>query len=204
MKSSLLCAALLALFSAPGAIAGLLYDNTTTDTLDTVFFSSGPYTGLGDQIHLVESSPGAETAMLQMYNAGSAGTFDAELRLYQVGAPVGPEIGGTFTVSGVVSFGADVITMHFDLGGLAVPQDLIFVASVTNLSAGMDLGVNMFEPPTVGSSDNSFMIVDNGGFSTAGTANENVYFQLSDVPEPGTLALLGAGLVAGMWKRRRR
>jgi hypothetical protein len=62
-------------------------------------------------------------------------------------------------------------------------------------------------PPTVGSSDNTFLIVDNGGFSQAGSLNENVYFQLSEdavAPEPSTLSLLGVGLLAAGIRLRKR
>jgi hypothetical protein len=107
----------------------------------------------------------------------------------------------------VASAGGDVIDLQFALGGLAMPQDVIFVATVINATDGMDLGLNLFEPPALGSSDNTFLIVaDNTGFSQAASANENVYFQLSDsaVPEPATFSLFGAGLAAaGLWRRRR-
>src|ERR1039457_2118742 len=88
MRCPLPCVVLLALCSASGAFAGLLYNNTTTDTGDTLLYSAGPYTGIGDQIHLV--APGnAVSALLQMYNLGAPGTFDVALRFYQVGAPMG-------------------------------------------------------------------------------------------------------------------
>ena len=206
MKCPLPCVVLLALSSASGAFAGLLYDNTTVDQSHTLIYSTGPYTGIGDQIHLVAAG-NAVSALLQMYNNGGAGTFDAELRFYQVGAPVGAQVGGTFTRFNVASAGGDVIDLQFALGGLAMPQDVIFVTTVINFTDGMDLGLNLFEPPALGSSDNTFLIVaDNTGFSQAASANENVYFQLSDsaVPEPATFSLFGAGLAAaGLWRRRR-
>src|ERR1035438_1199991 len=184
MKCPLPCVLLLALSSAPGAFAGLLYDNTTTDTGDTLLYSAGGYTGIGDQIHLI--APGnAVSALLQLYNAGAAGTFDAELRFYQVGAPVGAQVGGAFTVTGVTSTGGDIINLEFALGGLALPQDVIFIASVNPSSSDMDLGLNLFEPPTVGSSDNTFLIaLDGTGFFQAATADENVYFQVAESEEP--------------------
>jgi hypothetical protein len=173
----------------------LLYDNTTTDTGDTTLYSVGPYTALGDQLNLVSQGL-ATQAQVQMYNNGNAGTFDAELDFFQVGGPVGSEL-GSFDLTGIVSMGSDVINLTFDLGSmLNVPQDIIFTVSVSNLSPGMDLGLDMFEPPTVGSSDNTFMIAESGGvYSQLATNNENVYFQLSGTgsaaaPEPGSLALL--------------
>lgn len=197
---ALLPAALLVLLAcAPGASGELLYDNTTTDTLDTTLYSVGPYTALGDQIHLISAGT-ATQAEVEMFNNGAAGTFDAELDFFDVmpGAPL-----GTFNLTGLTSVGSDVIDMTFNLGaGLAVPQDLIFTVSVSNTSPNMDLGVDMFEPPTVGSSDNSFMIAEISGMYThLATNSENVYFQLSGTataaaPEVSSLTMLAAGMLA--------
>lgn len=195
--------AFLALSTAAAASAGVIYSNTTTDTFGTLLFSVGPYTGIGDQIQLTAAS-NADTGRVQMYNSGGAGTFDAILRFYQVGAPVGTQIGSSYTLTGIASTGGDVIDLTFALGTLALPQDLIFVASVNNVSGGMDLGLNMFEPPTVGSSGNAFLIVHAGTFSQSVSASENVFFELSvaDVPEPSTVVLIGFGLAAVAFGRR--
>ena len=200
MKCTLLPFALLMLGCAPGMRATLLYDNTTTPTLDTVFYSSGPYTALGDQVELI--SPGtASQAEVELFNGGDAGTFDAELDFFDVGSPVGAPL-GSFDLTDISSVGSDVIDLTFDLAaGLPVPEDLIFTVSVSNMSPNMDLGVDMFEPPTVGSSDNSFMIAESGGvYSQLATTSENVYFQLSgtpsvSTPEASSLTMLEIGLV---------
>jgi hypothetical protein len=180
--------------------ATLLYDNTTTPTFDTVFYFSGPYTALGDQVELI--SPGtASQAEVELFNGGDAGTFDAELDFFDVGSPVGAPL-GSFDLTDISSVGSDVIDLTIDLGaGLPVPEDLIFTVSVSNMSPNMDLGVDMFEPPTVGSSDNSFMIAESGGvYSQLVTNSENVYFQLSgtasvSTPEASSLTLLEIGLL---------
>ena len=211
MKCTLLPFALLMLGCAPGARATILYDNTTTDTFDTFLYSLGPpYTALGDQIHLISAGT-ADQAKVEMFNNGDAGTFDVELDFYNVGSPVGSLL-GSFDLTDIASVGSDVIDLTFDLGaGLSVPQDLIFTVSVSNTSPNMDLGVDMFEPPTVGSSDNTFMIAESDGvFSQLGTNSENVYFQLSgtasvSTPETSSLTLLGTGLLVigfGGWKRK--
>lgn len=205
-RKALFSLGLLTLGLAGGArAADVLYSNTTTDTLETVFYSVGPYAALGDQMHLISTGV-ATQASVEMFNNGTAGTFDAELALFLVGtspaSPVGTSL-GTFDVTGISSAGGDVIDFNFTLGaGVAVPQDLIFTLSVSNLSPNMDLGVDMFEPPTVGSSDNSFMIAATSTLSyiQLGTASENVYFQLtgqadSSVPEPSSAALLFSGMV---------
>jgi hypothetical protein len=212
MKIAALPIALLMLTTASGAWASLLYDNTSTDTGYTVLYSIGPYTALGDQIQL-DSAGVATQAEVELFNNGSAGTFDAELNFFDVGSPVGSFIGSS-DLTDISSVGGDVLDLSFDLGGgLAVPQDLIFTVTVSNASAGLDLGVDMFEPPTVGSSDNSFMIVESDGiYYTFDTNSENVYFQLSGTesvaaPEASSCALLGNALLVigiGAWMRRRR
>ena len=212
MRYTLLPLALLILGCVPGARAAFLYDNTTTDTFDTIFYFSGPYSALGDQIQLISAGT-ANQAEVELFNNGDAGTFDAELDFFNVGSPVGAPL-GSFDVTNISSVGQDVIDITFDLtGGLSVPQDLIFTVSVSNTSPNMDLGVDMFEPPTVGSSDNSFMIAQSDGvYSQLGTLSENVYFQLSgttgtSTPEASSFTMLGTSLVImgiGGWVRRTR
>lgn len=211
MKSAALPIALLMLTTASGAWASLLYDNTSTDTGDTVLYSIGPYTALGDQIQL-DSAGVATQAEVELFNNGAAGTFDAELDFFNVGSPVGSFLGSS-ALTDISSVGGDVLDLTFDLaGGLTVPQDLIFTVTINNASAGLDLGVDMFEPPTVGSSDNSFMIVESDGiYYTFDTNSQNVYFQLSGTesvaaPEAWSCALLGNALLViglGAWLRRR-
>ena len=103
----------------------------------------------------------------------------------------------------MASAGLDVVDVSFDLGDFALPQDIIFLASV-KAAAGMELGLNLFEPPVVGTSDNTFLMVDTGVISPAVSANRDVYFQLTAVPEPSTISLLGFALAAGIWLRRAR
>ncbi|MEP6538963.1 MAG: PEP-CTERM sorting domain-containing protein [Bryobacteraceae bacterium] len=205
MRQTILYISILAIICSAGLYASPVYSNTTTDTFDTVFFSVGPYSGLGDQVLLATGDRFATDATVQFFNNGSDGTFDAILRLYQIGAPVGAQIGSDFTVTGISAPTQSVFNVVFNTGYTAVPDELIFLVYLTNTSAGLDLGLNMFEPPTVGSSDNAFMVSDAGGFSQLGTNAENVYFQLdATTPEPGTFAMFGGGLLAAILVNRRR
>jgi hypothetical protein len=179
-----------------------LYDNTAVSTGNALMYSVGSYSGIGDRIRLASSARATFTQM-QFFNAGAAGMFDVQLQFYEVGSPVGASIGPAFRIEGVQSTGYDIVDVSFSLKGLLLPQDVVFIATV-NAEAGMDLGVNLFEPPVVGTSDNTFMIVDTGASLEAFSSYENVYFQITAVPEPSTLALTGAAFAACAVLRRRR
>lgn len=208
--------AALALFgSAAATAANIVYSNTTTDTIDTVLYSLGPYAELGDQIHLAGTDRTATLAVAQFYNIGAAGTFDAILRLYDVGSPVGSQIGSSVTVTGISAPGgcpgacpANGFNVNFVLN-TTVPTDLIFTLAIANASMGTDIGVEMFEPPGTGTSNNQFMIGRQGGiFSQLATLSENVFFELdaitaSGVPEPSAFVMLGCGLVCLLAARKR-
>jgi hypothetical protein len=185
--------------------------NTTTDTADTLIYSNLFVTQFGDQIHLAGTERVATFALVQLYNQGDAGTADVTLRLFNVGAPVGGQIGPDFVQTGVAVSG--VTNVGFNLPNLAVPDDLIFTVSFGNQIGGVNIvGLDMFEPPTVGSSDNTFAIgfdgTSFGTYSTIGfdsSLNENVFFELdANSPEPGTLGLVAAALGIAAVVRRRK
>lgn len=215
MKSLLSSLALVSLFW-PGVVSAdtILYDNTVTPTFDTVFYSVGPYLALGDQIALI--SPGiADQAEVELFNDGGAGTFDLDLDLFDVGSPVGSLLGSA-ALSDIRTGGGDVLDLTFSLPDVTVPQDVIFTVSVNNQNpddptAPIDLGVDMFEPPDVGSSDNTFMIAEepSGQYIQLTTTSENVYFQLSGTPvttapDPATVTLSALGLLGVVVRSRRR
>jgi uncharacterized protein (TIGR03382 family) len=198
--------AVLLLVSASAFGGSIVYSNTTTDTLDTLAYAANGFTQIGDQIQLAGADRLATLATVQFFSNGSAGTFDATLRLFNVGSPVGSKIGPDFLLTGILAPAGDVVNAGFSLPSVLVPSNLIFTVLVSNLSTGVDIvGLDMFEPPTVGSSDNTFAIANNGtNFIQTGTVNENVFFELqaTSVPEPATISV-AVGLFALALLRRR-
>lgn len=190
----------------------IIYNNTTTDSGDTLAYAANGYTQLGDQITLAGVPRNATQATIQFFSDGGAGTFNATLRFFNVGSPVGTQIGSDFLLSGLSAPAGDIVNVTFLLGGLLLPDNVIFTAQVGTFSSGVDiLGVDMFAPPgSVGSSDGTFAIAFNGSsFVTTNTTGgsvplENVYFDLqATTPEPATIGIVGLGLLALILNRRR-
>lgn len=203
-------AALLSLAGAQ-AFGSIVYQNTTTDTLDTLPYGANIFTQIGDQIHLGGTDRLATRATVQFYNGiFGGGTFDATLRLFNVGPnagnPVGSQIGPSILLTGITAASLNSFNVVFNLLPVVLPNDLVFTISVSNQSAGVDIvGLNMFEPPGIGSSDNSFSIANDGtNFIQVPTPMpENVFLQLEATPEPATIGLTGSFLLGLALFRRR-
>ena len=190
------------------AQAAIVYSNTTKDTLDTLAYAANGFTQMGDQILLAGTDRIGSLATVQFFNLGSVGTFDATLRLFNVGSPIGAQIGSAFSLTGIAVPANDSLNVGFDLLGLLVPDDPIFTVSAQNSSVGVIIiGLNMFEPPTVGSSDSSFAIAYNGTsfLQVSIIPNENVFFELkaTSIPESSTAGIVGV-LLPGVIVLHRR
>lgn len=201
----------------PTLLGGSFYLNSVTDTGATVQYSDNSYTAIGD--HITLGSTGLATdATAQFFNVSpTSGIFDATLRLYSVG--VSPSVLGallgTYTVTNIPITGFDIsnplttgtTTVKFSGLNINVPTELIFMISLANVT-NADLGLTLFDPPTVGSSDNSSFIADSGSGASVISTDPgfgNVNFELIQTPEPGTISLLGGGLaLLGFAIRRKR
>jgi hypothetical protein len=196
---------LLALAAGPAGAGTFYYASSpTNDTGASLTFSSGPYDGIGDSIGLTSPIAGTD-AILQLFNDGaSGGTFDATLTFFQVGPPVGDQIGSSFTLTGNAVGALSYVNLDFTLGYQSLPANLVFILQVSNVSSGVDLGLELYSDPTlVGANIADTAIVhDNTGYNQVPTGGGNPYFELSGVPEPSTWVLAGAGLVLAAWRKK--
>lgn len=193
--------------------AAPVYDNTSVDTLNSVMFSAERFVQLGDQVQLAAPSQLASLET-QFFNLGDDTTFDATLSFYRTGTLT--QIGSSFTVTGLFIGAGESLNVAFsNLGGLYVPVDVIAMLSIGNLIGAGDLGLNLFDAPTVGSSSNQSYFADAGagfGLEEVSTLSgvDNVYFRISamstptqDLPEPSTIWLVLA-LMPGLVCLRQR
>lgn len=201
-----------ALSLAPGR-AATIYDNTSNDSLQTIFFSDGPYTEIGDSIQPGGFERLLTRATVQFYNGGDEGTFDVTLRFYLPGNPVGAQWGAGYTVAGVPAPAGGSFDVTFSDLALEFPgDDLIFTVAVGNAASTVALGLNLFDPPgAAGTSATQFLIIRDSQFAEIGAGtNSNLYLRLeaegvstSAIPEPATW-LLTAGAFSLLFVVRRR
>ena len=214
MKTPFFAVVALALASAASSLAGTIYNNTTTDTFVSYFYSVGPFSQIGDSITLGGTDRTLTAAAIQFYNNGSsAGTFTATLTFWNVGGPVGSQIGSSYVLNGISINALDILTVNFGSLGLLVPNNLVFTVGVSNLTAGLDLGLNAFEPPSIGSSNNASIItgttsglVTNFAASSTTAGEGNLYLRLeaTTVPEPSTIAMSAGGALLALFAAARK
>jgi hypothetical protein len=203
----LLGAVILALSPGVARASIVVYANATTDLnwgLDLVGFQDG----VGDSIVLDNNSPLGH-AQVQIYNAGASGTFDATLQFFQVGAPVGLQIGSDYTVTGVSADAASLFFVDFALDHLNLPDDVVFMVSVANVSSGVAPQLEFYgSSPVVGSNTaDQAVVYRTGAYSVedvSGVGGGNPYLVLTAAPEPGEWVLMGSGLLGLLAYARRR
>ncbi len=209
MKQQLTFAAL-AVFSLGSTLHGgpILYDNTTVDTFGGYSFVVNGWTQIGDRITL--GGPGSlpvGSVSVQFFNGGTDATFDAILQFWEANGPVGPAIGSSYSLRGINLVSGGVQTATFGGLSLQLPGTVVFTIRLENVSVGADIGLTAFDPPAVGSSDNSRIVVHDGsGFaeSLVSAGQGNLYLQMQAVPEPSSLFLGAVGLGICVLAKRMR
>jgi hypothetical protein len=213
MKPYFFTGLVLALACASTASADVIvFSNTTTDLLEAQVYSASGYTQIGDILTLGGVARALTDATFQFYNDANAGTFEATLQFWNVVAPddigdnpVGAQIGSNYTVTGIeIDSGAEQ-NVTFTLPNLVVPDTVIATVAIGNLTGGVDPGLENYDPPTIGSSDNTTFVASNGtAFQVIGPqldGSGNFYVELdaatpsSSTPEPATWMLLAIAAV---------
>ena len=109
---------------------------------------------------------------------------------------------GLVMLTGISAPEATSVDVTFSFPSLLIPGTIGIAISLANVTGGADLGLNLFDSPDIGSSDNLMALANFGsGLAIASFDPGNLYLiietqQLSEVPEPSTLGLLGAGMAA--------
>lgn len=194
-------AALASAMAAPlSAQLSTVYDNSSFDTYITYAFSGANATRIGDVAQLEGVNRLLNSLSIQLYNfSGSSGSFDTQLELFRYDDAVGPLIGSA-SVSGVSITGNGTQTVTFTGLNLIVSEQFAFVVGISSIIGAIDVGLNAFGPPVVGSSDDAHLLVDSGnGLQNGPTAQGegNLYMVANALPvsEPATALLMAVGLV---------
>ena len=232
--------ALLTVTMTLGARANIVYDNTSTDTGYNLSVTNGQM--VGDQIILNSSTPVTLTSFsFEFYspNATFTGSVMGEVWLY-ANDGAGTLLSGGYATPSTVLLDStpfslstaqqytsaspggpfDVATLNFDLlpngypTGLVVPTNFTMVVSFTGLTGSDSVGVELFNPVTVGQNYPDYWYLNNGEPSSNWSLLTNSVTPVNfgaqfvgTVPEPSmvSFALAGmAGLVGmGLGRRRR-
>jgi hypothetical protein len=214
--------------------ATTLYNNSTTDTGNSLNFSNG-WT-MGNEIHL---NPGVSSAIITSFSyeiystsATFAGGANVKMEAFLYAnngspfhgyaspgnSPLDPSalyVSGLFTLlTPQQSLGAGKFTetLNFDLSGspVAVGNDFTLVVGVIGLTGADSVGMELFDPATVGQNFGDYWLntgVGWGLFTNSVRTDFGAQIFGTAIPEPSARFLAGAGatLLTGLiWLRRRQ
>ena len=90
---------------------------------------------------------------------------------------------------------------------VVVPRTFVWSVSFSGVE-GQDVGLDLADPPVVGSSFKDFWVKEEGGWTLRlidnGNVPANFYARILAIPEPTTLQLLAVAGAVGLWFLRRR
>jgi hypothetical protein len=209
----------------PALHAEFVYNNSTGDL--TTRLSAGGFE-IADEVILGGASRIISQFDFQYYGLNFSGNETVRVRFYNNDGgsytnslgDVLPEYqkpfssfydSGLRTISGTLR---STLIYQDSLGNGALPDGLVlpnqFTISVTfgGIEGGETAGVDLYNPPTVGLSENDYWLNDpaNGGWQprTNGAAVLNFGMRVQAVPEPSIWALSIAGGLCGLFLFRRR
>ena len=175
-----------------------VYSNVTTDLGTSLTYSANSLIEAGDQIILGGADRNLVRAQFDIYADSPVDLLSsATLRIYNVTGSVLGSLIGSYSLAPATYLAGQVATLVFNLPGVLVPNEIVWTLA---FSSG-DLGLNYFEPPTIGSSSDLTAWWDTGsGLAeqtfVAGGENYNALFAAdSETPEPATWALVGGSLL---------
>jgi hypothetical protein len=203
-----------------GMYGATLYSDSTVDTGVSLNFTNGMT--MGNQIHLA-SGANVTSFSYEIYSpdATFTGSVQMEAFLYaNDGAAFNGYLSpstslydsGLFSLlTPVQSVGGDVETLNFTLStSVPVGSDFTLAIEVTGLAGGDTVGMELFNPATVGENYGDYWL-DNGGSWQLLTNSVPPDFGAQVIgtatPEPSTVCLgvVGAALLTGFtWLRRRQ
>jgi len=214
-----------AAFLTTGVHGAILYNNSTIDTGNSLSFINGKT--IGSEINLGSGVTSALVTNFSFEIYSTLATFagpnvQIEAYLYANNGSLFngyASPGTTLYDSGLLALqtplqsqGLDAVTLNFNLSStpVSVGSDFTLAVVVTGLAGGDTVGMELFDPASVGQNYGDYWLNSGGGWALLTNSvptDFGAQFSGTPTPEPSTLCLAGVGaiLLTGlMWKRRRQ